>query len=148
MVSITEDFLQRGQSELLKEFVAKMNRVGQDSVYEVNMGDYLPEYAVTGLTLSMSGLKIQEIGNMATTAAKEVELQAECQCITGTIGPVDKVALAFDYSFKFDGEPIVGTATVTLYDFKLEYKLVPEVRDFDSEYVFYHEQGMLHLRPD
>ena len=125
-----------------------MNRVGQDAVYEVNLGTYLPAYAVMGLTLSMSGLKITEIGNMLTSAVKEIDLEAECQCIKGKIGPVDKVSLGFDYSFRLNGEPIEGSATITMYDFVLEYNLVPEVVEIDSEYVYYHEQGMLHLRAD
>ena len=46
VVSITEDFLLRGQNELISEFVRKLNRVGQEDVYELNLSDYLPDQQV------------------------------------------------------------------------------------------------------
>ena len=146
VVSITEDFLKRGHNELIREFVTKMNRVGEDAVYEVNMGDYLVEYLVPGVKLNMNHLKIQEIGNLITTAQKEVDMQAECGCIMGAIGPVDKIELVFDYTFDFGEEPIEGSASVTMYDFMARYTVTPEVIDKVEDFIYSHEQGMLHLK--
>ena len=43
VVSVTEDFLKRGQNELIHEFVSKMNRVSDETHYEINLSDYLPD---------------------------------------------------------------------------------------------------------
>lgn len=53
VVSITEDFLLRGQNELLEEFVNKINRLSDDVVYEVAIADYIPEYADLGTVIKM-----------------------------------------------------------------------------------------------
>ena len=40
VVSITEDFLTRGQDELLREFISRLNRVGENVSHTINFADY------------------------------------------------------------------------------------------------------------
>ena len=95
-------------------------------------------------------MRISETGNLLTTAPKTVDIQAECGCIKGTIGPVERLELLYDYEFDlaFDDEgPIKGTATVSMYDFEASYTFIPEVVNIDESFSF-HEQGMLNFRVD
>ena len=49
VVSITEDFLMRGQSELMREFITRLNRVGDTITHTIDFADY-------GISLEEAGL--------------------------------------------------------------------------------------------
>ena len=75
-------------------------------------------------------------------------MQADCGCIQGTIGPVDKVEVVFDYSFNYDDhyeKPIEGSASISLYELTIDYILTPEAVDKNAG-LKSQEQGMLHLK--
>lgn len=72
-------------------------------------------------------------------------MQADCGCIKGTIGPVDRVEVDFDYRFDYGEKPIEGSASISLYEFMIEYSLTPEVINKNVA-TNSHEQGMLHLK--
>lgn len=99
VVSIKEDFIARGQNELLSEFVNKINMSGEETVHVIEMEKYLDKREATGLKVAISNLKILNTGSLTSTATKTVDVQAECGCIKGSIGNVDKIELAFDYEF-------------------------------------------------
>ena len=44
VLTVTEDFIDRGTNELLSEFIDKMNLVGEQATYEINLGDYIESY--------------------------------------------------------------------------------------------------------
>lgn len=117
VVSITEDFLQRGQNELLAEFVEKVNRIGYETTYELPLSDYDPAYDGEDTEISFSMLKIVSTGNLITDAEKTIDLDAECACIRGTIGTVDKVDLVFDYRIKDER----GSVEMTIFDMIVNY---------------------------
>lgn len=77
-------------------------------------------------------------------------MKADCQCIEGSIGKVDKIDLIFDYAIggseKLD--PIQGSAELTLYDFQAFFRVTPEMTKTGDDSVSLHEQGMLHLKLD
>ena len=147
-MSIKEDFLARGHNELLSEFVTRLNNMGDATVHEIDVGKYVDfKGGSEGVRVDISHLKITSTGNMMTHAPKNVDIQAECACIKGNIGPVDKIELAFDYEFaqSLDTEPLKGRANVTMYGFEAEYTVTPSVVNIDDSYS-YHEQGMLYLK--
>lgn len=139
VLSINEDFLNNGQNELLSEFVKTMNRVGQSAEAQLDLSKYLPEGDGSGLKLNLSHMRITETGNLLTSAPKTVDIQAECACIQGTIGPVERLELLFDYEFdqEYDEDQIAGTATISLYDFAASYTLTPEVVNIDESFSFH-----------
>ena len=94
IVSITEDFLMRGQNELLQEFVDRANTIGEEAVYEVDLQDLLKGTDTSettmvedgvlvqgGQKLKMSQMKILNVGNMLSGAEKTINLRADCHCV-------------------------------------------------------------------
>ena len=96
-------------------------------------------------------MKILNVGNMLSGAEKTIDMRADCHCIIGSIGAVDKVDIVFDYqleSGKLGGgaeETIEGSASVTLYDFMVKYSMRPLVRDKGDALKYHEEKGMLYL---
>ena len=150
VVSVREDFMARGQNELLSEFIAKLNRLGDEQSFEIDLGRAgLNKGDLQGIKVNLSHVKVSDVGNLTTLAPKMVNMEAKCGCIKGSIGAVDKLVVSVDYDFNFDlhQEPIRGTASATLYDFRAEYTVTPTVTNIDEAFSF-HEQGMLHLSFD
>ena len=149
VVSIKEDFLARGQNELLSEFVSRINMAGEETVHVIDMEKYLDKREATGLKVAISNLKILDTGSLTSTATKTIDVQAECRCIKGSIGSVDKMVMAFDYEFasSLDFDSISGNASVTFYGFSIDYTVKPTVVNIDEAFSF-HEQGMLYLQLD
>ena len=99
-MSIKEDFLARGHNQLLSDFVTRLNNMGDATVHEIDVGKYVDfKGGSEGVRVDITHLKITSTGNMTTHAPKTVDIQAECACIKGKVGPVDKIELAFDYEF-------------------------------------------------
>ena len=84
---------------------------------------------------------------MYTEAEKTIDMREDCACIAGSIGPVDRIDLVFDYTVNWEGDELEGTASIIMFDFAANFKIAPEVKDKDAAFSF-HESGMLHLRVD
>ena len=112
------------------------------------MSDYVQaDHTSHAWKLNMSHLKFSEVGNLVTTAYKEIDMDADCRCVRGSIGPVDKVVLSFDYSAELGAkESTSGSANITLYDLTLEYSVSPEVIQVASDYLSDSQEGALHLK--
>lgn len=56
VVSVSEDFLTRGSGELLREFVARLNRVGELVEHTIDLSEYenVPTDGLPGTILTMS----------------------------------------------------------------------------------------------
>ena len=108
--------------------------MGDSTVHEIDMAKYLDaNEASGGVRVDISHLKVLSTGNLTTHATKTIDIQAECKCIKGSFGPVDKIELAFDYEFaqSLDTDPIKGRATVTMYGFEAEYTVTPTIINID-----------------
>ena len=91
VINVSKDFLVRGQNELAQALVNKINRLGESGFsISLNMGDYLADYVVPGVTLTISDFKILDpSAALGKTAPKSIDMSEYCECIEGSFGMVD-----------------------------------------------------------
>lgn len=95
------------------------------------MGDHLADYLVPGVKLEISNVVISHASDdeFGLAAPKQIELSQLCECVIGSLGPIDHLGVSFDYAFDYDDlvVPIRGTALVNLHNLMVEYKVVPKL---------------------
>lgn len=92
------------------------------------------------MEVAVSNFKIQDISNLLTTAERNIELNGECGCISGSIRNVNNIELDFEFIATSDIVRRRGQAKIELSNVSLEYRLKPLVHSTSESF---HDQGKL-----
>ena len=134
VVSLSKQFLIDEQTQLLNRFINAINWMGQFAEYTGQLGEFVPESEYPSAEITLSKIKIQEVSNLLTTAERNIDLQEECGCISGSIRNIENIELDFDFQAYTGFISFKGQVKLELTNASLEYRLKPFVHSTDVDF--------------